>query len=649
MLKSARSALFAALALAAAPALAIDRLDPRDFDTGIAACTDLYGFANGSWIKANPVPAGSTRINRFTDLLAVTHQQQLRLLQAIQSQQVDPLDAHLATLARSATDAAALPAAQKAALEALLPAISELKSPEQIAELLAAYQGRGLPLIVQVGPGSAAGVLRIDAHLLGLPDPAFYTRGDAATREWLGRYRGYVETLLGLAGSLEVTNDAAWVIDFETKLATASAAAAPTTASPRELDKRHAELGWRELLDAMKLGKAKKVELHGESQLAELNRLVRGAHPVQWRAWLRFRIAHLLAPYLDVPFRNEHDRFVRTAIRGEAPPADEAARALEMTRHLLGEALLQRYVDTYLPAATQESATALVDALRGELGRAIAANTRWQEGTRKTAAAKLEALRIDLGFPPRRPDYPGLALAPDTLVGNALAIARWRQHNALNANSRAGGDALQPQLAYLREANTLRLSPTLLQIPLFDPAAEPALSFGGLGALIAHELSHGYDLGGASFDAEGAARAWWEEADRAAWIAGSAPLEAQYAGYAALGDTRIDGARTLPENAADLAGLSLAYAAFTTKQGDLAVPKQHALTPGQRFFVAWASLWRENALESARAQELARAVQSPARFRAIGPLPHIAGFTKAFNCKPKDAMLKAPAAVLAWP
>jgi putative endopeptidase len=649
MLKSARSALFAALAFATAPALAIDRLDPRDFDTGVAACTDLYGFANGSWIKANPVPAGSTRINRFTDLLNVTRQQQLRLLQAIQSQQVDPLDVPLAALARSAGDDAALPAAQKAALEALLPAIAELTRGEQVAELLAAYQGRGLPLVVQVGPGSAAGVLRVDAHLLGLPDPAFYTRGDSATQEWLGRYRGYVETLLGLAGSSEVTNDAAWVIDFETKLAAASAAAAPLTLSPRELAKRHPGLDWRALLAAMKLGKAKSVELHGESALAELNRLVAAAHPVQWRAWLRFRIAHLLAPYLDVPFRDAHDRFVRTALRGETPPADAAARALETTRHLLGEALLQRYADTYLPAASREAAGAMVDALRAALGRAIAANTRWQPATREAALAKLEALRVDDGLPATRPHYPGLALAADTLVGNALAIARWRQHNALAPGGRPGGEALQPQLAYLREANTLRLSPALLQIPLFDPAAEPALAFGGLGALIAHELSHGFDLGGASFDAGGAARAWWGEADRAAWITATAPLEAQYSAYAALGERRIDGARTLPENAADLAGLALALDAFRQAQADLAVPKQHALSPGQRFFVAWASLWRENALEPARAQELARAVQSPARFRAIGPLPHLKAFAEAFACKPKDAMLKRPAAVLAWP
>lgn len=641
--------LLAALASLATPAAAIDRLDARDLATEIAACTDFYQFANGGWLQRSPIPADATRINRFTELQASVRGQRLALLQAILRAPSDPLDGPIAELARSVLDTDALKRARETTLAALLPAIDQLQQREQLPELLAAYQARGVPVLVRFSAGSREQTLRLDVQLLGLPDPAFYTRQDGPTREWLGRYRAYAETLLSLGGSTDATTDSAWAIDFESRIAAATSAAETVeTLSLRELERRYPTLKLRELLRAKELERAKQVELVGGSQLAAAERLARELHPVQWRAYLRLRLLHLLAPYFDAPFSEPHDRFVRRGLRGEPAPATAEERALEIVEHWLGDAFAQRYIDTYFDAARQQAASAVIDALRGSLGEAIAQQPLWQPSTREAAAAKLAALRVDLRLPAERPELSGLTLDAGTLPGNVLAINRWQPRRAGAFAPGGRHDGLNPQLGYVREQNRLVASPALWQAPMFDPAAEPALQFGGIGALIAHELSHGFDLGGAGFDAKGEPAAWWEEADRAAWIAASAPLVAQYAGYTGIGEIALDGARLQPENVADLAGLQLAWRAFSAAQADLAMPKQLALSPAQRFFVAWASLWRENASDDARRAELAHALQAPARFRAIGPLPHLPGFATAFACKPPQPMLATPAPVALW-
>ncbi|MCK7594980.1 M13-type metalloendopeptidase [Pseudomarimonas salicorniae] len=643
-----RLTLLLAATLASSQTDALEKLDPRDFATEVAACTDLYQFANGGWLKNTPVPADASRINRFSELKSAVRGQRIALLQAIMREPTDPLDTPIALLARSTLDENLLRAARDTTLAALLPALQGFEHRDQVPELLRAYQERGIPVLVRFSAGSKKDVLRITAQPLGLPDPAFYTRQDAPTREWLGRYRAYIESLLPLVGSTDPASDSAWVIDLESRVAAAATAPAPETLSLRDLERRFPLLDLRKLIRAKGLDGYRSIELAGADQLLAVERLVKELHPVQWRAWLRFRLAHLLAPYLDAPFREPYERFVRRGLHGSEPPATAEDRALEIVELWLGDAFAQRYIDTYFDAARQEAARTLFGELRESLALAIPAQTRWSEETRETALAKLKALELDLRIPGQRPDLASLTLDAGTLVGNVLAINRWQPRHGGGFLPGGQTDALRPQLGYLREQNRLLASPGLWQAPLFDPAAEPAVRYGGIGALLAHELAHGFDLGGASFNAKGAPVAWWEEAERAAWISATQPLVAQYSAYPGLGERPLDGARLLPENVADLAGLELAWAAFRRAQADLSVPAQHALTPAQRFFVTWASLWRENASEDARRAELLHAAQAPARYRAIGPLPHLPGFAEAFGCKPGQPMLQAPSRVQLW-
>lgn len=640
--------------LASAPAQAIDTLDPRDFDSKTAACTDLYQFANGGWLKRTPVPAGQLRINRFTELQQRVQQQRLHLVQALLNEPPSqPWDTPLQALLQSARNETALAAASQTALAALLPAIADAKRPSHVEELIASYHSRGLPLLFRA-EDDRDGRIALRVELLTLPDPAFYLDTAPAAREWLGRYRSYVETLLGLAGSQDVATESAWVIDFESKIAQALAAAGsgqPLALSAKALHKRHPALGWKPLLKDLGLQQVEQFNVYDEAALAAANGMVSSAHPVQWRAWLRYRVVHLLAPYLDAPFRDAHAQFIRTGLRGEALAAEVDERALDVARRLLGDGLGQRYAERFVAAPRQQAAEQLVGELRLVLQKAIEANTRWEPGTRERALAKLQALRVDFGRGTGAADPATLKLSADNLVGNVLAISRWRLNQLGKGVSApaSGVDALQAQLGYRLEDNRLLLSPALLQPPLFDESAELPLRYAGLGALIAHELAHGFDLGGANFDAEGKPQPWWSEADRAAWQSSVAPLISQYASYPAVGLRRMDGERTLAENAADLSAVQLAFTALQAAQADLKLPLRDGLSPAQRFFVGWASLWRENALDAARQQDADRGEFSPSRARAIGPLPHLPAFASSFACKPKSAMLGSGGKVTPWP
>lgn len=633
-------------ALAALPAAAVDRLDDRDFATQTPACEDLYRFANGGWVQATPIEG--ERVNRFTALRKAAEAQRLELLQAALDRPADPLDQAIADLARSALDEVPLQASRKAALAALLPALDTLQGREQVGELIRAYQARGLPVLAQLGPGSTPKRVHVDVQVLGLPDPRFYTSDDPAVRDWLGRYRAYVQALLAAAGSPDPDGESAWVLDLEARVAQAVQPGTPIRSQPRRaFERAHPGLDLAGLLEDQGLRKRTEVELEGADQLAALDGLARALHPVQWRAWLRFRVVHLLAPWLDAPFREPWERFYRTGLAGQSRPTEPRLRALELVEHWLPEALAQRYLDRHFDARRQQAAEALVEALRGTLGEALADQPLWQETTRRRARAKLEALEVDFGLLPARPRIE-VRLDPANLVGNLLAIGRWRAREASAENLARAGLVLQPQLGYLRERNRLLASASVWQPPLFDPEAEPALRFGGLGALLAHELVHGFDLGGASFDAEGRAEAWWEEADRAAWTTASAPLIQQYAGYPGSGDRPLDGGRVQAEALADLSGLEIAWRAFRRAQPDPELPVRWGLSPAQRFFVAWASLWREQASEEAQRSDLLHAAAPPAHYRAIGPLPHLPAFAQAFRCRPEQAMLRAPARVRMW-
>jgi len=626
--------------LGALPALAATRLDPRDLDTAVPPCRDFYAYANGGWLKTTPVPAGRERINRFSELQASLTQQQLDLLQTVAALPGEPL----AALIASGLDEAALEAGGAAELNALLAPLANLRSADQLPGLIAQYQSRGLPLgyrlDVVADPDKAnRTLLGLHAAPLGLPDATFYQRQDEPARELLGRYRGYVETLLALAGSSDVSADSAAVITLESRLATAPGQAVTLQRlSLRDLDKRYRNSSWKAVFKQLGLSRADAVSLGETGFFAQFDAELRQTPPAHWQAWLRFQIAHLLAPYLDTRFSGAHDRFVRAVLHGQRQPPNRAARTLDVVQRALPEAWGQHYQARYFDAATRSAVEAVFNDLRRELRDALAQAPWLQEESRAAALAKVDALQLDLRLATATPGLDALQLDPQRFAGNVLAVAQWRQRQQFALLGKPlpapQHSPLQPVLQYQREDNRLVLSPAVAQPPLFAAGAEAALRYGALGALLGHELSHGFDLAGAA--------GVWSETERAAFEAYWQPLIAHYQALDAAGVPASDGQRTLRENAADLIGLRLAWRALQATGQDLQLPRADGHTPAQRFFLAWASLWRENTIDAVSVRQSKDSLQAPPRLRVLGPLALMTGFQQAFACA-------APPAATAWP
>jgi putative endopeptidase len=360
--------------------------------------------------------------------------------------------------------------------------------------------------------------------------------------------------------------------------------------------------------------------------------LLANAPAVQWRAYLRFHIAHLMAPFLGSEFVAAHDSFFETLLRGRTTPVSRAERVLEAAERVLGPAFEALVGEQLLPAASRAAAEELVADLRASLRDGLV-SAPWlhDDDARQAAVARLDMMAVELALPGApatlgdiRFDRAGYA---DNVLRAAVRLQRERQARLQQRGTIRDAQTTPAMAAqYDPRSNKLQVGLGILQPPLFDAGGDPAWNHGSLGALLAHEMLHGFDLAGA---------AWAGETPSAQRIAAfehhTAPLRAQYQAYRAAGDRPIDGARTLAENAADLAGIELAWRTLQARHPDLAANGTgHA--PGQRFFLGWAQMWRRNYTDADLQRRLQVDPYPPSPFRVNGPLPHQAAFAEAFGC-----------------
>jgi putative endopeptidase len=641
-------------------------LDPRNLDAKTPACRDFYQHANGGWLKANPVPPGFGSWGLFDELQQRNLLLQRQLLEQAASAPQDALDRLIGNLYASGMNEAAIEAAGAGPLAPIQQRIDKLKKPKDLAPLLADLHARGLPILFDFGANDdvkdpSRRIAYANQGGLGLPDRDYYLRGDAETKTLLAAYRAYVERLLTLSGSADAVRDAGYVLDFETRLATASLSLLqlrdPNNSyrpmPVKTLQKRFPALDWRKFLRAQGQPKLDSVSFAHEAFFTEIENLAKTRPPEQWRAYLRFHVANALAPYLSRGFQDAHEALYLRTLRGTKEPLPRWQRVRDSVDALVGQALGQRYVAHHFPEATHAAATTLVQNVRGAL-RSRIEQSEWL-GTEATAKAleKLDRLDVKLGHSERWPSYDGLEFAPDAYANNVLAAVAWRHKRQMAAIGQPREDWQWPQPAHAVNAyydpsrNQLVLPAGFLQPPLFDPAAEAAVNYGAAGALIGHELMHGFDAIGSTYGADGTIAPWLTPADANGFALRTKPLEAQYDAYTALGPVKVSGRLTLAENIADLAGLETAWAAFQTTSPDTKATQ--GTTPAQRFFLSWAQVWRRNYLDAELTVLLQTDVHAPAKFRVNGPLANLAPFAENFKCKAGTGFVrKAAERVEVW-
>jgi putative endopeptidase len=636
------------------------RFSKDDLDPAISACVDLADHANKKWETANPVPSDRTTWGAFETLiersLAVQHQIAEQAGAATGATGVEKI---VGDLWATGMDEKTINAQGVAPLASRLAEIDKLADGAAVAELLRARHARGEGLVFGFGPEadfkqSDMNIAYVTQGGLGLPDRSYYVDADKQPKR--DAYVTHVAKILELSGvpAADAATGAKDVLAFETRLAKASKSAEelsrdvslyynPTT--PADADKLTPAFSWTQFFAAQGVT----VPMFSMSVPAfhqEVSKMLGDVPIATWKTYLRFHTVDGLAGFLSDDFQNEQFEFYGRALRGQKEIKPRWKRVLDTINQQSGEALGQIYVKVAFPPESKKRMEELVNNLRAALKVRLEKLTWMSPETKTKALAKWEGFTSKIGYPDKWRDFTGFATARESYVGNVLAGVEFNYKYELAKIGRPVDKTLwgmSPQTVnagYNPLRNDITFPAAILQPPFFDATGDDAVNYGSIGAVIGHEMIHGYDDQGSRFGPTGVFENWWTKTDAEGFTKLTDKLVAQFDAYEALPGKKVNGKLTLGENIADLGGLAVAYDAMKTAAGDKPDPELDGFTREQRFFYGWATVWRRNHTPEEMEVRIATDPHAPAKYRAIGTPSNLATFAAAFGCKDGDAMVR---------
>jgi len=639
-------------------------IDPASQDASVPACQDFYDHAVGGWVKANPVPADKARWGAF-DELAERNRFTLKAILEETSARTDwpkgSIQQKVGDFYAAGMDEAAIEKAGARPLAPWLDRIAKLEAKDLPAYLAAAHAadiGGGFDVGVnQDDKDSTRYITIVHQGGLGLPDRDYYLKDDPRSRELREKYLAHVARMLSLTGEKadQAKADAATVMALETKLAQASRTRVElrdpqTNYNKRTLAQLETEapgFAWGAYLSALGVAAGQDLNV-GQPGFAKAFAELAGKEPLAaWRTYLRWHAVHSTARYLSKAFVDESFSFYGTALQGVQQQEERWKRVQNVTDRYVGEALGQLYVERAFGQAQKDRMKALVENLRAALRERIDGLPWMGAETKAAAQKKLAAFGVKIGYPDRWRDYSALQISRQAgYLGNVLAAAEFETHRQIaklgKPIDRTEWDMTPPTVNayYNANMNEIVFPAGILQPPFFWPDADDAVNYGAIGMVIGHEMTHGFDDEGSQFDAQGNLKDWWTEADRKAYDARTGLMVKQFDGYRPFPDAAINGKLTLGENIADLGGLKIAWAALAKAIGQdpNKAPPVDGYTPGQRFFLSYANVWRNNVRDEAMRVTLATNPHSPGKWRVLGPLSNLPEFQAAFSCGPGTPM-----------
>ncbi len=647
--------------------------DLSAMDRSVKPGDDFNRYASGAWLDRTEIPADRSIASLRYLMSDVIESRLHELLEAAAAKPSTPVETQVGAFYAAFMDEKRLRRIGKAAIAAEIAAIEQARDRAALAELM----GRSTTDFYASLYGLNTDVdLKDVGHYtvylgqagLGLPDRDYYLEASFAKQK--SAYRAYVAELLGLLGWKAADARAASVVEFETRIAEASW----TKAEQRNLDKtynvyRRAELdglapgfAWNAFLEGAGLGSLERVVVAEKSAFPRIAAVYQTTPLETLKAWEAFTVADNAAFYLSEPFSNARFQFRKHTLSGQPAEAVRWKRAIHAVGGgdcggsddrtdcfgNLGFAVGQVYTDRFFPPSAKAKIEALVVNLKAAM-RARLQRLDWMTAATKAQALdKLDTYQIKVGYPDHPRNFSGLVIRPDDLVGDVRRAAEWDwrfQTGRLHEPVDRSDWAMTPQTndAYNGSLRDIVFPAGILQPPMFDPAADPAINYGAVGAVIGHELSHGFDDEGRKLDAKGELRDWWTPADAVEFDARAKRLAAQYSSYEPLPGTHINGELTLGENIADLGGLNIALEAYHRSLGGKEAPVIDGFSGDQRVFLGWAQVWRGKAREDYLRKQVVSDPHSPRAYRVIGPTRNIDEWYGAFGVKPGDAYYLDPA------
>jgi putative endopeptidase len=652
------------LAPAPGPVLA-SGVDGAYIDRSVRPQDDVYRYLNGKWLDTFELPVDK---GTYGTIAAIADRTELQLRSLVTDLAAAPTqpgsDAQkIADLYASFMDVARLEGLGLAPLRPQFAAIDAVTTKQGIPALIAHLNriGAGAPYDLGIGQDpkdSTRYAVIIGQSGLGLPDRDYYLKDDAKLKDVRVKYLAHVEKMLRMAGLTQARRHAADIVKLETALAQLQWTRVENRDPVKTYNKTSiAELAtltpgydWRNYLsDSGIYGKVDYVVIRQPSYFSGLAKLIATTPLPVWKSYFKWQVLSAAAPYLSQAFVAERFAFGGTALRGIPENRPRWKRGIALTDESLGEALGKLYVEKYFPPANKARAQRLVANLL-EAYRLDIDKLEWMSPeTKRGAQAKLAKLVTKIGYPDTWRDYGSLRIVRDDLWGNVLrATAFEYQHDIDKLGKPIDRDEwhMTPQTVnayYNPPMNEIVFPAAILQPPLFDVQADDAVNYGGIGAVIGHEISHGFDDQGSQFDADGNLHDWFTHEDHEKFAAKTRALVAQYARYEPVAGFHVNGELTLGENIADNAGLAIAYQAYRLSLGGAVAPVIDGMSGEQRFYFGWVQVWRGKTRESEAIQRVKTDPHSPVAVRGRAPLVNQPGFYAAFGVKEGDAMYLAPA------
>jgi putative endopeptidase len=638
-------------------------LDLKGFDLKQRPQDDLYKFTGGTWLATTEIPADLAGYGSFTKLDELSRNNVHTLLEELikQPQKAGTEDAKVADFYRSYMDTARIEAAGIKPLASELAHIDALATLGDVAEYMGYNQALGVnePVqwtVQQDAKDATKYIAELDQAGLTLPDRDYYLRDDSKYPGYREKYTAYITNLMQMAGDKDAATAAKTVLAIEKQLAEGSWDRV-TNRDPiltyNKLSKKDLEvlapgIDWTRFMAATG-APVDYMMVSQPSFIAVLGHVVQTVSVADWKTYFRFKLIDNYAPFLSSNFDNLNFDFHSTTLNGVKEQKPRWKRGVGVLNGSMGEAVGKVYVARYFTPEAKERIRVLVQNLLRTYDTSIDQLDWMGPATRAQAKIKLKAISVKLGYPDKWRDYSTLAVASDDLVANVVHSSQFehmRYVKKLGAPVDRTEWLMNPQTVnayYNPVMNEIVFPAAILQPPFFDPKADDAVNYGGIGAVIGHEISHGFDDQGSQFDAQGNLRNWWTPEDAARFKERTTALIAQFNAYTVLDDQHVNGALTLGENIADLSGLAISYKAYQLSLGGKPAPVIDGYTGAQRFFLNWGTVWRNKYRDDRARQLLTIDPHSPTEFRGDGPPSNIQAFYDAFDVKPGDKMYRAPA------
>ena len=641
-----------------------------DMDTSVKPSEDFFLYANGGWIKRTEIPPEYSRWGSFNELIEKNNDALHAIAEKASKTKADPKTApelqKVGDYYGSGMDEKTIEAMRAKPLDDEFKRIDAMKDRSDVLKEIAHLHTIGVAAFFnftssQDDKDSTREIAHALQGGLGMPDRDYYTKTDDASKKLRDQYVDHVTKMLTLVGEPDATakEDAQKILALETKLAEASR----TRVELRDPQKNYNKMAqtdlqaltpdwsWADYFKEINLAEAGDIDVHQPDFFKTANTLFTSTPIDDWKTYLRWHLANATAPDLSQDFVNEDFNFKETTLRGTKQIKPRWKRVVISTDGAIGEALGKLYVADYFPPEAKARALELINNLKEALADRIKTLEWMDDPTKQAALKKLAAFTVKIGYPDKWRDYSTLRIDRGPFVLNSIRAGNFEAKRELNKIGKPvdrtewGMTPPTVNAYYNPKMNEIVFPAGILQPPFFYAKADDAINYGGIGAVIGREMTHGFDDQGRQYDDVGNLRDWWSADSAAKFKERSQAIVTQYSEYEPLPGKHINGELTQGENIADIGGVKLAYAALQKaldKNPGARDKKIDGFTPEQRFFLSFATIWKSKQRDQDLELRLNTDPHSPARYRVNGPLSNLSEFAKAFNIPDNSPMVRPP-------